>query len=68
MTFVPQDVRSMLSLDETPTTSPDTPFYKRPGDFKLKALEEALLTFRSQGDRSESETLIFSLFIHNLKS
>lgn len=45
-----QDVRSMLSLDESPT-SPETPFYKTRGNFRLNALEEAFLTFRSQSDR-----------------
>ena len=44
----------MLSLDESPT-SPETPFYKTRGNFRLNALEEAFLTFRSQSDRSERE-------------
>ena len=53
-TIIPQNVRSMLSRIPIPM-SPETPSYKSPGDFMLNALEDALLTFRSQSDRSERE-------------
>ena len=52
LTLILQDVRSMLSLDRAPTRH-DAPFYKKPGDWREYAIEEVLLSFRSQEDRSE---------------